>query len=392
MSDIEKRIHTKLQQLNSLLTTMGASDADPRSIEPLGAPVSSQEGYKHIDALSDLLAGILADDHPNHPVRQTIKAFLSEYVRNMAQHPIANVHSKPMFKFGGYDYHRVGAQSASAVHERITVQALDQAFRALQRPIPGDGASLRAQYRHYVQGSFWNDDPENIVFSDGPTAYGDNILQWIAVMMQKGIARERYPLLLRSHYEDLQFFHAMACADGEQPAETLEKILSWAKFTYSVGTRPNLIDAPMSIMTGQDVGHVGRFFADSDHTVRTLFCHNIDEDFNVESVQQRAIGSLLHMIQDSFVESHVARNSDWQIVEFHSYTHQNTLKHANKDGLINNRIEDTPGARQAVLYSQALLQMLLQRAEWSIVENLLCTKVFALASDVRPASPGENYR
>ena len=395
MSDSEKRLHTKLRQLNSFITAIGTKDADPLSVKTLGKLGSSQDGHKRFDTLSDLLAGILADDHPNHPVRQTIKDFLSklaDHFRNMAHSPTTEVHSNPTFTFGGYDFHRVGDQPASAVHERITTQALDQARRALNLPIPSDDASLRHQYRHYVQGSFWNDDPENIVFSDGPTAYGDNRLQWGVIMIQKGIARERYPLLLRSHYGDLQFFHAMACTDGEQPAETLEKILGWAKFTYAVGTRPNLIDAPVSIMTGQDVGHVGRFFADSDHTVRTLFCHNIDEDFDVASVQQRAIGSLLHMIQDSFVDSHVARNGLGQIVEFHSYTHQNTIKHANQDGLLDNRIEDTPGARQAVLYSQTVLQMLFQRAEWSVVENLLRQKVFVLASDVRTASPGENYR
>jgi hypothetical protein len=395
MGDFEKRLHTKLQQLNSFITSIGTTYADPLSVETLGKLGSSQDGHKHVDTLSDLLAGILADDHPNHPVRQTIKDFLSklvDHVRNMAHSPTAEIHSKPTFTFGGYDFHRVGDQPASAVHERITTQALDQARRVLHLPIPSDDASLRHQYRHYVQGSFWNDDPENIVFSDGPTAYGDNRLQWGVIMIQKWIARERYPLLLRSHYGDLQFFHAMACTDGEQPTETLEKILSWAKFTYAVGTRPNLIDAPMSIMTGQDVGHVGRFFADSDHTVRTLFCHNIDKDFDVSSVQQRAIGSLLHMIQDSFVDSHVARNSLWQIVEFHSYTHQDTRKHLKQDGLINNRIEDTPGAMQAVFYSQTVLQMLFQRAEWSVVESLLRPEVFVLASDVRPASPGEDYR
>lgn len=395
MSDLAKRLQDKLHQLKPFFASIGAKYADPLSVEALGTLGRQQDGQKHVDTLSDLLTGILAGEQPNHPVRQTIKVFLSklaDHVHNMAHVPTADLHSKPTFTFGGYGFHRVGKQPSSAVHERITTQALDQARRVLQLPIPGDDASLRQQYRHYVQGSFWNDDPENIVFSDGPTAYGNNIPQWFTTLLQKDLAKDRYPLLIRSHYGDLQFFHSMACTDGEQPTDTLAKILSWAKFTYAVGTRPELIDAPMSIMTGHDVGEVGRFFQDSEHTVRTLFCHNIAEEFDCTSVQQRAIGSLLHMIQDSFVDSHVDRNSVCQIVEFHCYTHQNQMKHAEQDGLINNNIDDTPSARQAVSCSQAVLQLLFQHAKWSAVEDLLREEVFVLASDVRPASPGESYR
>jgi hypothetical protein len=104
MGNFEKRLHTKLQQLNSFITSIGTTYAEPLSVETLGKLGSSQDGHKHVDTLSDLLAGILADDHPNHPVRQTIKDFLSklvDHVRNMAHSPTAEIHSKPTFTFGG---------------------------------------------------------------------------------------------------------------------------------------------------------------------------------------------------------------------------------------------------------------------------------------------------
>ena len=74
-------------------------------------------------------------------------------------------------------------------------------------------------------------------------------------------------MLYRSHYGDLQFFHAMASYDGETAAETRAKMTMWATFLWGAATKKLRMDVPL-----RDVGieDLGTFFP-GEMTATNLF-------------------------------------------------------------------------------------------------------------------------
>ncbi len=186
----------------------------------------------------------------------------------------------------------------------------------------------------------WSDDPQRKLVG---VAAGN----WIAGLF--GYCADRYAnlgvhtagLLCASHFGPLQYLHAMAASSVEPPSETQAKMLEWSKFAFEYATGVIEDDkelcealAPFpqirESLIGEDDSYiclgarrwfaymipVGRF---PPRTVGQLFgfsCRNplASRTCNVgdTSVRDRklaAIGSILHMIQDSFSQSHVSRGA-----------------------------------------------------------------------------------
>lgn len=305
-----------------------------------------------------------------------------------------------------------------SVHEEITHRAYECNFEGI-----GICSNPDAEYAtpYVIAGVRWNDDPPFQLRSDQAkgtsckTTYADGRPMTIRFITQPRCwgelflaaekqvkanperafdAASQSALPLRSHFGDLQFIHSMASANGEDPTETRKKILSWAEFTwgvingdYTLGTWLKDVKLPV----------IEQFFGTSGWRVQELF--TLGDPSLRAHLGDVAFGSLLHMVEDSFAAGHVNRlepvlgekcaNSQHRapgpIQEFHSYTHQDSDKHAEADSrnaFVNNRL--TP---DVVDVGRTLVALRKASAAWSEVGPYLeC--VYQLAPTVGNATAG----
>lgn len=302
----------------------------------------------------------------------------------------------------------------SPVHENMTVASINLS------KVHGRAYTLRYD-EPYIHGVFWNDDPENLLC---PSCSWVNLLKfdkrWGIAFATRFKEAERMArptgdaqpvvfkngdgLLERSHFGDLQFLHGMASSDGELASTTQKKILNWAEFSYKIATgeisqRLRLKDLPLA-------------------EVRSLFRGDpILEEKTVEELfkgpgftKRVAIGTLIHMIQDSYAPGHAEReikdapSADGKLLfkrgrvrEFHCYTNQDSAIHAEDDkwppGLDSYPVgsDDNPISVGAKILS-FLYANNGKGAPWEQVESYLETIVFGVIDANVPASPGDRYR
>ncbi len=274
------------------------------------------------------------------------------------------------------------------VHESITHAALQESGLIEKGTQFNDPAIWE-----YLRGIFWNDDPEGFFFDRNETQTDNwsNGIEFLSnFKSHKSDAMDGMafgpgtPLLGRSHFGDLQCLHAMASRDGEPAMHTRDALLRWAEFFYSVGVGSV---AGTETLGSVSVGQIHTWFPASPISVRTLLL--VGQQGNV---RQRAIGALLHIIQDSFAKGHVERNMTGSIMEFHSYVHQDSSKHAQDDVVAPGGIEAMPEVQRAIHRCRAVLDLWKTASPWTLVRAHLETHVFALAPDARPASAGQAYR
>ncbi len=149
-------------------------------------------------------------------------------------------------------------------------------------------------------------------------------------------------ILNRSHFGDMQFLHSMASRVGDLAQDTKLSILMWAEFAYKVASGSIPANTPL-----KDV-HVSGFeklFRGQGATVENLFLMG-DETYRGSQLKDFAFGTLLHMVQDSFSESHVSRDLSTQgalcncqytdrspatIEKFLVYSPQDSAQHKDED-------------------------------------------------------------
>ena len=211
-----------------------------------------------------------------------------------------------------------------------------------------------------LAGVRWNDDPpfrlaegegrntsckitETIRFTTQPRCWA----QLFRDAQKKAIAGKpldqtsRASLLARSHFGDLQFLHSMASRDGEPAVETKQRIMMWAEFTWRVGRGDYGLE---TMLKDVNVARVEEFFGRSGWRVQDLL--TLGNVALRPRVKEVALGSLLHMVEDSFAKGHVDRAeatmgarctgaeehlAPGRIREFHCYINQDTAKHGDYD-------------------------------------------------------------
>jgi hypothetical protein len=207
----------------------------------------------------------------------------------------------------------------------------------------------------------------------------------------------RSNLMTRSHFGDLQFLHAMASADAESAAATKDKVMMWSQFVWSI------VQGEYAL--GTDLGQIP-LSGWSNHFVSGP---NVQDLFTIgrrsvrPHIKQVAFGSLLHMVQDSFSQSHVQRRepvdgqrcADGQyrqlgrIQAFSSYVNQDHGEHGVHDSeasALTHRDMDP----DVVDAGRVLVDMFKRStpAPWSEVGRYLSECVFALENANAPAGPG----
>lgn len=304
------------------------------------------------------------------------------------------------------------------VHEGITE-------RALKCPQPGEGdvfPGCKFDIRYELAGVRWNDDPAILFKPEYGRHFGckpgetvrmvTQPVCWVNVFLGgEAAARggKRFDgtnsnLLLRSHFGDLQFLHAMAAADGEAPTQTRAKVLAWLEFTWRTAIGEKGFDAQRVVAKLPISGFSQRFKSNRGWRIQDLFALGNEMARSPDAVQSIAFGSLMHVVQDSFAAGHVdravpqagsfcANRMGWPapgpIVEFHSYPHQDSSKHGH---------DDAPAALEAHIamapnvidVMRTLNDLWRAGAPWDEV-LLYLDCVFALAPDARPSSPGKAY-
>ncbi|MFB6456421.1 papain-like cysteine protease family protein [Chitinophaga sp. Hz27] len=205
----------------------------------------------------------------------------------------------------------------NAVHENITLAALIKS--AVGTPASTKVGSDSAT-NEFFRGVMWNDDPAVLLFDENKYDNWDfsSGIIWKNKFDAggKASANDLKNLTGRSHYWDLQFLHAMSAAVGEDPKDTQAKILLWVETMYKLSIGEGIMDTdtlksiPVTAKFGSTTYTMNTFFTaasdptDTD-TINTLLNRNTKCVFLNNS--RRAIGSVMHLIQDSFAKGHVKR-------------------------------------------------------------------------------------
>ena len=185
--------------------------------------------------------------------------------------------------------------------------------------------------------------------------------------------------------------------EGEIAMITKEKMMNWAEFTYKVAIG---VIAPNVRLREIPVSGIPELFDTPNLrnlTIRRLF--NVHDGGNIH---RRSIGSLMHMIQDSFAEGHTERrglgtNTIAPIVSFHSYTNQDSDLHGQRDALSrrghtnHERLENTHGALDAIEHSSNILRFYQMHRPWEEVRDFLNSYVFVLENPNAEARAGSEF-
>jgi hypothetical protein len=318
------------------------------------------------------------------------------------------------------------------IHESITLAAL---MRSTVSVPAGVQVGSDQATNEFLRGVIWNDDPAVLMFDED---LKDNWnfssgISWYFAFKLAGWATVNNVTNLtgRSHYFDLQFLHAMAEKRGELPEDTLAKIMLWAEVMYrlSIGEGVSGADKLGSIPVASNV----------TATTGATYSHSLSQCFDASSVpkgtdtlnnlltldtacvslnlRRRAIGSLLHVVQDSYARGHVKRTltnpgdllpgktDEFQpgtygrygeVENFHSYRGQDSSLHDKYDkpaaGTLRPNDIDSfnvlPGARDAVDAGVLLLDMWNSGTPWAASggpKELLEGTVFKLSAVATPA-------
>lgn len=285
----------------------------------------------------------------------------------------------------------------------------------------GDCADPDLEYAgpYVIAGVRWNDDPVFMLTAGEAASLPCNTKDTVSFVTQTrcwvGLFRDaekkasanpthfqtpgKGNYLARSHFGDLQFLHAMASEDGEPASVTKAKILMWAQFTWGVVEGKYRLDTPL-----RDIEIEGwKTHFSNGHTVQDLF--TLGRPWLRPHVKSMALGSLMHMVQDSFAAGHVERAEATvgqtclngaqpmygRVSEFHSYAGQDHAKHKESDSNESARKHVQLNDPDVIDAGKRLRQHFDQQSSWRQVELFLSECVLPLKEDGRPASAGSNY-
>lgn len=235
------------------------------------------------------------------------------------------------------------------VHERLTRLAelcLERSAGLLPRTCDVTsiawGRTMGNWRNDLTLSSRWADDPTRQIGGLSGIKFAINAGRTCEGWFDEGRDPSRAPyggILCSTHYGPLQFWHAMRSSEAEPASETRAKMLEWIDVAYRVATgripsseeyctffrnRPAIARAmvpenfrycthrpgPANNGNGYPAWRVHTLFSMrcSDPITSTV-CSEATGAGGVTLARRNAQGALLHLIQDSFSQSHVARGS-----------------------------------------------------------------------------------
>jgi hypothetical protein len=268
------------------------------------------------------------------------------------------------------------------VHERTTRSILMAAGL-------GDGDPREPLTSEYLRGVLWNDDPAGQLLSaQGDATEGRAWCQ--SFVKEQARARAGQPpgsLLGRSQFGDLQILHGLAPKPGQTALESYKKIIPWVEFTYRVGSG----DIPGATKIGE-VSVEGLSAMLPEWRKRT-----VNELFGVQArgdVKARALGSLLHLLQDMLGEGHAALVGQGpgprHIAHYFTYQHGENALHRADPGWREAWTDDAqlahwPGFDQAVQRGVDVLRLASRHQPWPVAKKFLDDLCFSYVSFDAPS-------
>ena len=210
-------------------------------------------------------------------------------------------------------------------------------------------------------------------------------------------------VLYRSHFGDMQFLHSMASSEQERAGETKQKIMAWAEFMYRIAlgeiTRGTSIKK-----TG--IRDIDSLFTYRYDTIQTLFVSDAPREYKAdENLHLFAMGVLIHMVSDSFSDSHVERGEQrgqecknvsgkrhpgW-IRGFHVYNLQDSSAHSDAESDYALAYQFYYPETNLVDVGQTIMEYYSRKAPWEELKVYLDC-VYDLADPNAPAGPGSHYQ
>lgn len=331
------------------------------------------------------------------------------------------------------------------VHETITLLAYDY----YETPDNSTGGAAKTSadvlkksgiLRDLVIGAEWNDDPDSLLRqSITKSIYWYSLFENAELQATckkdknvskcKNVELTNDPMMLyRSHFGDLQFIHSMASSSDEPAYVTKRKIMVWAKFNYSIFVSSSSIEnkiiggsedsmfADVAALLNKPGWTVGALFdpAPSGKWVASInplkFGRYVSFDKprlqktyekannSKISIRYVALGSLLHIIQDSYSDSHTERangcnpiaRSKGEILSFRNYADQAADVHGLAD-VHPIWLENGVLTKNNALWASAkIIQFAFKKVPWDEgVEKFLDTEVFPLSNPEMLPQPGD---
>ncbi len=272
-----------------------------------------------------------------------------------------------------------------------------------------DFKKLDSSLAQWVRGSTWPDDIPGYLY-DNSTGTDNPSSGWVWSgeydKLPDDTNDEFQNLMRRSHNADLVFLHSMAQSKNESAKETQKRIVDWLVFLGQIAkgdikpdTRLGDIENKIGKTTVKELFNhrdqgkltVRELFAGSDATATAHEVSDLD-------VRRRAAGAMLHTVQDSFTDSHTARNAEGEIIQFRYYPEQISNLHQKADvwfGIgrpLDQRIRLTPGASDSIKKGAELLVMLNNGESDIDIRAYLGGDVFRLANQTLQPGPGVLYK
>lgn len=267
-------------------------------------------------------------------------------------------------------------EHGNPVHELITRKAaIDSKYLS-----PADTYEMD----NLIEGVRFNDDPEAYLGAGNVIGFGAKFL---------GNNTSKKNPTTAFHFGNYQFMHAMA--KGGMPAHKIKnRMMLYAYHCWMSATDSNSLAKfkAMYVSVNQKIKNKA---SNSAYTQDELIAKDMVSLFpsevlfyhtdNQNSFQNRALGSLLHMIQDSYSKGHTVR-AGWEagsnsgdILYFQDYKEQDSHQHDRYDvpasgELTEASLSQIPGVKTAYQRSKQILEMATQKCPW-------------LSRDLRPSSP-----
>lgn len=252
---------------------------------------------------------------------------------------------------------------------------------------------LDRSVQQFIRGVIWPDDPEGLFFDEyiWMEDFSSGISWGRAFKKNPEKAKN---LTARSHFGNLQFFHSMASQGGLSAKRTRKKILLWAETLVEVASGRLSLESMV-----KEHSLLKKLFPATKHrnwTIHQLFGAGSKQPATLH-IQQRALGALLHLIQDACAAGHVSRESDTFLIrQFLTYGSQDHGQHSELDMWGNGTnlaecVQNTHGASQAIQWSSQVIAMIDQGRDTSDVIDFLKSNVFNLANETFLSGAGSEF-
>lgn len=280
------------------------------------------------------------------------------------------------------------------VHETLTKEALVRGGFT-RAPAPRSDVGVA----QVLRGVFFNDDPCGQLFLEDefdPLRPSLGAAWYLDFQSAKriSVAAKSSPdfqtlsceFLGRSHFGDFQFLHAMASSNGRPAGESAQLITAWLILMYRVAIGD--ADATMPLKKLPESGLLPSAIANKT-AMQLLLAKSKDE------VRLRALGAMLHTVQDSFAHGHVTRavNSS-EVIQFLCYAGQNEKKHSHDDAWAEGKTDldktlAIPGAVDALSASVRIVELVRSTATLKEFRRYVEKQLLPIGGNAIPSGPGD---